>query len=202
MTLQATVNKMSDEMEDPRDDLPPQSTGEAPEQATEPTDVDGRSFNPDIHEYDMIDGQRKPRITTRGNLRKKRGLAKVKSKIGGIEDAKTAPESIQAPPPMEVYQASGQAVAETIFVLCKAIGGPDWEPTDEERLIQSDAWAYYMSVKQVDVSPGLVVATSFIAYAGPRFGKPQTKKRLSHIGGRIKKKWRDMRGIRDVEENA
>jgi len=197
MSEKQTVKKMVDEMEEPRTDLPP-DPGAATE--TEPgkdvaRDLQGRTFDPRLHEVEL---NGTPRVTPRGNLRLKRGMAKIKSTIG--TPAGDIPTGVEGVLPEQAYQATGIATAQIIFVSAQAVGGAEWKPSKEEQDYMAYAWANYYQVKGIkDLPPGVIVATAILSYAGPRFAKPVTQKKTQRAVAWMKDKIRKWRGIREPE---
>ena len=197
MTEKQTVKKMVDEMEEPRTDIPPDpgaATGAEPGKDV-PRDLQGRTFDPRLHEVEL-DG--KPRVTGRGNLRLKRGMAKIKSTIGAPTGE--IPVGVEGALPEQAYQATGIATAQIIFVSAQAIGGTEWKPSKEEQDYMAYAWANYYQVKGIkDLPPGVIVVTALLSYAGPRFAKPVTQKKTQRAVAWIKQKIKIWRGIREPE---
>jgi hypothetical protein len=82
----------------------------------------------------------------------------------------------------------GSGIAEIIFKSGYMLGGDEWLPIKhdekqiDERRDMSTAWADYAYAKGMDdLPPGLLVAFVCSAYALPRFGAPETQKRLGRF---------------------
>lgn len=152
--------------------------------APEPdVDVWGRVFDPTIH---LTDEGGAPLKSPKGKLRVQRGKGIKKSTIAGIKKE-------------TIYNQTGAATAEILFVTSIAVGGGEWQPTEDERLYMSHAWAEYFRSKGIkDLPPGCILATALISYAIPRFTQPVTKSRLSRAFGWLKTKFQKKKHLQIV----
>lgn len=78
--------------------------------------------------------------------------------------------------------AAGAMAAASVFMLGRAFGGKEWEPTPQEVEMQSAAWGAYFLAKDVtDFPPGVALTIAIGAYAAPRFQMPETKKKMGRF---------------------
>lgn len=123
-------------------------------------------FNPDIH---ATDDSGNPIRNKSGSYRKKRGRKK------GLDSADIAGQQV------------GVMMAGIFFGVAQQIGGDEWQPTPIERENIGVAAGVYANSKGIeDLPPGIALAIVVIAYAAPRFTKPQTRQKMS----RARKNWR------------
>lgn len=143
-------------------------------------------FNPDIH---ATDENGNPVRNKSGSYRKKRGRKK------GLDSADLAGQQV------------GVMMAGIFFGVAQQIGGDEWQPTPIERENIGVAAGVYANSKGVeDLPPGLALAIVVIAYAAPRFTKPQTRQKMSQA----RKNWRlfkwfnrkKEKPIKEVEKEA
>lgn len=162
---------------------PGESIGaEAASQMQEPdvqTDRLGRRFDPSIH---SVDAEGKPRLTSAGRLRVRRGLggnAGQSQPSIGEDGGGLSPETRMA----------GVAAASTFFLMCGMFGGEDWKPTNQEREAMQATMAAtldYYDVQQVH--PLVSLAAVMLVYAQPRLMKPETRGALTRFWYRLRRK--------------
>ena len=163
---------------------------QAEEQAAVVKDKGGDTFNPEEHAVNT-DGS--PKFTVGGTFAKKRGR-----KAGKAQNSTVAKPTQAMQNPNQKYQMTGAAIAESIFMVGRVIGGDEWQPiVDEktgvdERKNMTDAWSQYAQAKDIgDVPPGVLVAIVMVGYIGPRLAGPKTKTRLQLAWTWLKAKMRN-----------
>lgn len=78
--------------------------------------------------------------------------------------------------------AAGAMAAASVFMLGRAFGGKEWEPSPQEVEMQAQAWGAYFLAKDItDFPPGMALCIAIGAYAGPRFQMPETKKKMGKV---------------------
>jgi len=172
--------------------------------ADAPTDRDGRSFDPEIH---VTDADGEPRLTAKGNLKKRPGR-----KGGGDGSAAstvaTGPSAADQPDP-EAAKAreAGRNAADALIMMGVTIGGAEWQPVVDkrsgvdERAQLREAWGQYFEEKgYADIPPGVALTIATVGYAAPRLLQgEQTRSRVSKLGTWIKAKWNGWRGKRKAK---
>lgn len=155
-------------------------------------DTKGNVFDPAIHIAQ--DRRNKDGSFTR----RKGGAAQKYARDHGAATPGQAPKpSAVKVDSRQAAIAAGKATAESMFMICTVLGGPDWQPIVEpekgvdERRILSDAWAnYYLAVGITDVPPWVQLSIVCASYALPRLAKPETRSRLARFTDWIRGKTR------------
>lgn len=143
------------------------------------TDRLGRQFDPTIH---SVGADGKPRLTSAGNLRVRRGLggnAGQSQPSNGDDGAGLSPE----------VRMAGVAAASTFFMITSMLGGEDWKPTKEEREAITTCSAQtldYYGLQQVH--PLVSLAGVMMVYAQPRLTKSETRGALARLWYRIRRR--------------
>jgi len=158
-------------------------------------DVDGNSFNPDLHKVSE-DGT--PVLNKNGTLRKKggRGAAKAKQNARQADPSVSqfnpgtgsrSENSARDPEAEKLAQAETVMRTETSKSLAQLtelsgvlIGGEDFVASEQERQNLAGTYDAYMQARGINpaMSPEAVLIAGISAYVIPRFGKPEPKKRL------------------------
>lgn len=100
----------------------------------------------------------------------------------GKKNAAQPAEDNSAAEKLAAANAAGAMAAASVFMLGRAFGGKEWEPTPQEVEMQSAAWGAYFVAKDVtDFPPGMALCIALGAYAGPRFQMPETKKKMGRV---------------------
>ncbi len=145
--------------------------GQMPEPDVQ-TDRYGRAFDPSIH---LTNGDGSPRLTKNGKVRARKG-AGGPSMSPGVEPT---PANAEA-------QAAGAVAAQCVFLLCSAIGGPDWIPSAPEAANMNAAFGAYCEAKGiVNIPPEVILAGAMIAYIQPRLAAPERRERIKLWFGKI-----------------
>jgi hypothetical protein len=158
------------------------ATGDTSDMGSGDKDAAGEVWDPAKH----ATGKDGKGVKTANDLwRRRKGL-------GGI----ARPSSVHRPPNKEAQEqaqktaealnaqarAAGAAAAASIFMIGRAIGGEDWNPTEPEVRMQTDAWGNYFVAKGItDFPPGIALSIAVLGYAGPRFFTPKTRERAGAI---------------------
>lgn len=135
--------------------------------------------------------------------RKRRKKSKPISTLGDISTGITS-----AIPIDPQCQAAGVATSECIFITGQVLGGMEWIPNENERVMMINSWgAYYQAKGMTDIPPSFIVLTAMLGYVGPRLGKKETQSRLKKLGGwmkqRLQRKRKNQEKIDDSEtDNA
>lgn len=181
-------------------------------------DKSGELFNPELH---AVNKEGAPSIAKSGLFRRKRGLgARVNIPTAVAVDpaeaqrraAELAAQTEEAKQRKAII--AGTAIAEILFKSGYMLGGDEWNPIKndarqiDERRDMVTAWTGYCYARGVeDIPPGLLVAFVVSAYALPRFAGTETQKRLSILGGTVKRlglwfqNWRLKRASRATNRN-
>lgn len=151
-------------------------------------DVDGNSFDPNVH---VTDESGQPKLTSSGKLKKKRKPRASKSRVAQVESPIKPDEDIETQARM-----AAAATVEAIGMMGRMLGGDEWafvrnvELGVDERAQGIDAFTTYYKAKGVtDVPPGVIIAIWGLGYIGPRMAMPQTKSRLQLAWSWIKTKF-------------
>lgn len=146
-------------------------------------DRKGREFNPDIH---VTDENGKPILLNDGSIKSKRGR-----RSGSVSHVHK-----EAPASADESAAAGAAIAESIFLLCRSIGGEAFTPIERdninERAMMTSAWQRYCEAKGIsEIPPSLFVGVAMMTYVGPRLSEPTVRERIGGAFGRLRNWWRN-----------
>lgn len=160
------------------------------------TDKKGRPFDPNIHKTDASGN---PMTNSDGSLRIKPGWGSPTfNKSSKPVNSRLNVDAPQSPPmsgPMMARQ-TGQQIANTIFAVGQAMGGEEWAPVKNDALgideytAMCQAWGRYCEATGMnDIPPGIALTITMVAYVGPRFAQPKTKKRATTAFQWLKSKY-------------
>lgn len=139
----------------------------------------GYTFDQKIH---MSNDDGSPKLNTDDTIKRRR-IRKKKTTDGlRISDAVTvqltAEQQTQA-------RYAGVAAASSLFVVCRGLGGEEWQPQkneaqgiDERAEMQSAFGDYFVSKGWTEFPPGVALSLCLGMYAAPRFTLPQTQSRI------------------------
>jgi hypothetical protein len=136
----------------------------------------GRQFDPSLH---SVGADGKPRLTSTGNLRVKRGLGgdSGQQPMSGDGGEGLSPETRMA----------GVAAASTFFLMCGMFGGDDWKPTNPEREALQSTMAAALDYYGVQrVHPLVSLSAVILVYAQPRLMKPEARGAIARLIWRFK----------------
>ena len=163
-----------------------------------PTDADGRTFDPAIHEVEK-DG--KPRLSPSGKLRKKRGGgAKSASRLNvdkGPQAAQSGPTPEAAALELQIKQTAIVA-AQMTFTLGMLIGGKEFMPIKDSKEFPgvdepAEMLAGYETVFKaygiVDLPPWASLAMVGVAYISRRWHAEEFTKRRTSWWTKAKQWW-------------
>ena len=171
----------------------------ATENASEMRDSSGNKFDPEIHRVGE-DGQ--PVLTPTGRFSKAKGKGrKASPKLGGL------PAEVKPDPEAQTRaqaRAAGITLANMGLAIAQGLGGEEFKPSEEERVMLEAGTADYCEAKGVsDLPPGLALASIWGAYLLPKFAKPKTRSRLGAFWEKIKARiqnWRAKRASKEAEK--
>ena len=156
-------------------------------------DVDGNSFNPEIHKTGP-DG--KPTLSRLGKLIKKPGRKRGytvggQSTIAGVPGSTGSSDELPPLTPAQRQQAAytGRVSASLLINVSMMIGGEDFAPRvdaatgiDEKLALESGFTDYFIATRKTDLPPGVALCCVVGMYILPRFTQPK-------VQNRIKTKW-------------
>lgn len=150
-------------------------------------DHKGRAFDPSLHHVNA-DGT--PILNADGTVKAKRGR-----RPGSASHIPT-----EAPASQAEANAAGAAIAESIFMLCRGLGGEAFTPIQrdgiDERAMMISAWQRYCDVKGIkEIPPGMFVCIAMTNYIAPRFTEPTVRARIGGFFARIKNWYRNRRKV-------
>ena len=214
------VQTMQEESPTPPDEAPPKPVeAQSVDAPTAPasdaiTDAFGTVYDPTKHAR-KADGS--PAYQKSGAFRNRRGTGAARSQVNlPPRPPVAAPGTPAALPPLtaeEKRKAAMVARACTDMVIrsCVMLGGDEWYPINKEHQGEKidergdmvlATTLYCEEHRYTDVPAGLLVMFAFSCYALPRFGAPQTKKRVQGAAGKVKEwalkfqNWRARRASR------
>lgn len=142
-----------------------------------PVDVDGRTFDPDLH---LVNEDGSPRISEKTKkLMKKRGRRKASDSNGYLDGDVSTPEA--------------KAVAETYFQGFKMLGsvmlGEEFaqHTAPEGQMVTKAIEAVCIESNSTGLTPKQMLGVALMSYTAPRVTTPTAKERMGLIWFRIKK---------------
>lgn len=110
----------------------------------------------------------------------------------------------EAPQTHAESMATGAAIAETIFIAFRAIGGEEFTPVVQngidERANMIGAWQKYCEAKGItEFPPGAMVCMAMLTYVAPRFTVPTVRARFAGVFVGIRTRWKNWRARRRGE---
>lgn len=151
------------------------STGPA---ADAERDSSGVAYDPSIH----AKGRDGKGVRTADGLWRKRRQSRVGKVASGTAISVSPAADPNTPAPLTPEQiaqahACGEMMAQTMFSVSQAFGGPDYAPRKQpdEYGLMKGAWGNYFVAKGVtDIPPGLMLVSVIGSYYGARFVDKET----------------------------
>lgn len=144
------------------------------------TDIDGRPYDPTIHEVPM-------RINRDGWIAKRRGGGSKSGKPSAPLRSRVVPPgqgpqavAAEAPPdPSVQIEASAQMCAGLFFTGATFLGGEEFAPDDksEQEFIVGSLKNYFTAKGCPDIPPGVALAGALGFYVAKRWSRPKFQER-------------------------
>jgi len=85
------------------------------------------------------------------------------------------------------YDALGKMLVTVTTGMAVQFGGREWEATQDEHKMLSDATAKYLRANNyADIPPGWMLVICVCAYATPRIGAPTVQAKIGNLGRKVK----------------
>jgi hypothetical protein len=146
------------------------------------TDIDGRPYDPTIHETPI-------RINRDGWIAKRRGggsksgkpSTPLRSRVVPPGQGGAAVQAEQAPDPSAQIEASAQMVAGLFFTGATFLGGEEFAPDDksEQDFVVGSLKNYFTAKGCPDIPPGVALAGAMGFYIAKRWSRPKFKEKRS-----------------------
>ena len=170
-------------------------------------DVQGRSFDRDLHSVDEKSGR--VILNSKGKLkmrRRGRPTGSAPKSTASVLHTPHTPDAV-VPDASSVMdsRALGVHSAALLVTVGKMLGGDEWIPRksegyDELGNLEHAFGDYFVAREMHDIPPGVALTIAILGYAAPRFVLPTTKKRTLSFGQKIKLWWFAKRITREQQK--
>jgi hypothetical protein len=161
------------------------------------TDVDGRTFDPSIHDAGPDGG---PQLNRDGWIKKRRGAKgkagtapkATQSKVDPGKRTEARDANAQASAVEGQIDATAETATTLVFSIGQMVGGEEFAPESGEPEALKGALATYFKSKNVtDIPPGALVAIVLFSYVGKRWNRPVFKEKRTGWWMGVKRWWND-----------
>ena len=149
-------------------------------------DKQGYTFDPAIH---LTDSEGKPRFNVDDTLKRRR---KRKAKTDASAKVSEAASVQLTAEQQQQARYAGIAAANSMLVVCRGLGGDDWQPIknestgiDEQAELAQAFGDYFVSKGWTEFPPGIALSLCVGMYATPRFTLPKTQSRIKNGWARV-----------------